>query len=127
VKDHCDAIYRVVRDGQSGETYNVGGGNQPYNIDLVTEICSILDELRPDFAPHAALMTRVSDRPGHDRRYAMDITKISRELGWVPRHNIESGLRETVRWYLDNSAWAQVIFEQAGYGTWLEKNYTKRQ
>ena len=126
VEDHCEAIYRVAKDGKPGETYNVGGGNQPYNIDLVTEICTILDELQPASAPHAALMTHVTDRPGHDRRYAMDITKIRRELGWTPRHDIESGLRETVQWYLKNSAWVQTIFEQGGYGDWLEKNYMKR-
>jgi dTDP-glucose 4,6-dehydratase len=126
VEDHCEAIYRVARDGKAGETYNVGGGNQPYNIDLVTEICSVLDELRPEAAPHAALMTHVTDRPGHDRRYAMDITKIRRELGWMPRHDIESGLRETVNWYLDNIEWVKTIFEQEGYGDWLEKNYEKR-
>jgi dTDP-glucose 4,6-dehydratase len=126
VEDHCEAIYRVAKDGKPGETYNVGGGNQPYNIDLVTEICAILDELHPASAPHAALMTHVTDRPGHDRRYAMDITKIRRELGWTPRHDIESGLRETVQWYLKNSDWVQAIFEQDGYGDWLEKNYEKR-
>jgi len=126
VEDHCEAIYRVARDGNVGETYNVGGGNQPYNIDLVTEICSVLDELRPEAAPHAGLMTHVTDRPGHDRRYAMDITKIRRELGWMPRHDIESGLRETVNWYLDNIEWVKTIFEQEGYGDWLEKNYDKR-
>jgi dTDP-glucose 4,6-dehydratase len=126
VEDHCEAIYRVAKDGKPGETYNVGGGNQPYNIDLVTEICAILDELHPASAPHAALMTHVTDRPGHDRRYAMDISKIRRELGWTPRHDIESGLRETVQWYLKNAAWVQTIFEQGGYGDWLEKNYEKR-
>jgi dTDP-glucose 4,6-dehydratase len=126
VEDHCDAIYRVAKDGQPGETYNVGGGNQPYNIDLVNEICSILDELLPSSAPHASLMKHVTDRPGHDRRYAMDITKISRELGWKPRHDIESGLRETVQWYLGNPDWVEAILKQDGYGNWLEKNYEKR-
>jgi len=126
VEDHCEAIYRVARDGRPGETYNVGGGNQPYNIDLVTEICAILDELLPGSAPHASLMTHVTDRPGHDRRYAMDITKIRRELGWTPRHDIESGMRATVSWYLDNIEWVKAILEQDGYGDWLEKNYEKR-
>ncbi|MCX6067242.1 MAG: dTDP-glucose 4,6-dehydratase, partial [Chloroflexi bacterium] len=126
VEDHCEAIYRVAKDGQSGETYNVGGGNQPYNIDLVTEICSILDELLPKPAPYAALMTHVTDRPGHDRRYAMDITKIRRELGWTPRHDIESGLRATVKWYLENTDWVQAMLEQDGYGDWLDKNYKNR-
>jgi len=126
VEDHCEAIYRVAKDGQAGETYNVGGGNQPYNIDLVTEICSILDELQPEAAPHAALMTHVTDRPGHDRRYAMDITKIRRELGWTPRHEIEAGLRETVQWYLKHIDWVSAVLEQDGYSDWLDKNYEKR-
>jgi dTDP-glucose 4,6-dehydratase len=126
VEDHCEAIYLVAKDGKSGETYNVGGGNQPYNIDLVTEICSILDELHPASAPHAALMTHVTDRPGHDRRYAMDITKIRQELGWTPRHDIESGMRATVQWYLKNTDWVQTILKQDGYGDWLQKNYEKR-
>ena len=126
VEDHCEAIYRVAKDGKLGETYNVGGGNQPYNIDLVTEICSVLDELRPEAAPHAALMTHVTDRPGHDRRYAMDITKIRRELGWAPRHEIESGLRATVEWYLSHTDWVAAVLAQDGYSDWLTKNYEKR-
>ncbi len=126
VEDHCEAIYLVVKHGKLGETYNVGGGNQPYNIDLVREICSILDELRPSGAPHANLMTHVQDRPGHDRRYAMDITKIRAELGWMPRHDIESGLRATVQWYLDNPDWVKSVLGQDGYAAWLEKNYAKR-
>ena len=85
VEDHCEAIYRVLLDGKPGETYNVGGGNQPYNIDLVNEICSILDELRPASVSYATLITHVTDRPGHDRRYAMDISKIKTELGWQPQ------------------------------------------
>ena len=126
VEDHCEAIYLVVKHGKLGETYNVGGGNQPYNIDLVREICSILDELRPSGAPHANLMMHVQDRPGHDRRYAMDITKIRAELGWMPRHDIESGLRATVQWYLDNPDWVKSVLGQDGYAAWLEKNYAKR-
>lgn len=126
VEDHCEAIYLVVKNGKLGETYNVGGGNQPYNIDLVREICSILDELRPSGAPHARLMMHVQDRPGHDRRYAMDITKIRAELGWTPRHDIESGLRATVQWYLDNAEWVKSALGQDGYAAWLEKNYAKR-
>lgn len=126
VEDHCEAIYLVVKHGKLGETYNVGGGNQPYNIDLVREICSILDELRPQGAPHARLMTHVQDRPGHDRRYAMDITKIRTELGWTPRNDIKSGLRATVQWYLDNPEWVKSVLGQEGYAAWLEKNYAKR-
>jgi dTDP-glucose 4,6-dehydratase len=126
VEDHCDAIYRVLKDGKPGETYNVGGGNQPQNIELVTSICAILDELRPDFAPHAALMRHVPDRPGHDRRYAMDISKIRRELGWAPKYDIEAGMRATVRWYLENDAWVQAVLAQDGYAAWLDVNYQKR-
>lgn len=126
VEDHCEAIYLVVKNGKTGETYNVGGGNQPYNIDLVREICAILDELRPTGAPHARLMTHVQDRPGHDRRYAMDTAKIRAELGWTPRHDLESGLRATVEWYLENQDWVKSVLGDAGYAAWLEKNYAKR-
>lgn len=125
VEDHCEAIYLVVKNGKTGETYNVGGGNQPYNIDLVREICAILDELRPAGAPHASLMTHVQDRPGHDRRYDMDITKIHAELGWQPRYNIESGLRATVEWYLENQDWVKSVLGDEGYAAWLQKNYAK--
>ncbi len=126
VEDHCEAIRRVVEAGRLGETYNVGGGNQPYNLDIVNEICAILDELHPASAPHAGLITHVTDRPGHDRRYAMDITKIRAELGWTPRHDLESGLRETVKWYLDHPQWVQATLHQQGYGEWLERNYSRR-
>lgn len=126
VEDHCEAIYRVAKEGRLGETYNVGGGNQPYNIDLVQEICAILDELHPASAPHDRLITHVPDRPGHDRRYAMDITKIRAELGWVPHHDLESGLRETVKWYLEHPEWVKAILEQNDYQGWLDKNYTER-
>jgi dTDP-glucose 4,6-dehydratase len=134
VEDHCDAIYRVLLDGAPGETYNVGGGNQPYNLDLVNEICAILDELRPfDLAQdkpastsYATLITHVTDRPGHDRRYAMDISKIKAELGWQPRHDIESGLRETVEWYLANLDWVAKISEENDFQAWMDKNYAKR-
>jgi dTDP-glucose 4,6-dehydratase len=126
VEDHCEAIYRVVRDGHVGETYNVGGGNQPCNLDLVREICAILDELRPAGRSYASLITHVTDRPGHDRRYAMDISKIRRELGWTPRHDVESGLRATVTWYLSNLAWLEAISGDE-YRGWLEKNYGSRE
>jgi dTDP-glucose 4,6-dehydratase len=93
VEDHCEAIHLVLKEGRPGETYNVGGGNQPYNIDLVMQICAILDQLHPVSSSYSSLITYVPDRPGHDRRYAMDITKIRAELGWVPRHDIDAGLR----------------------------------
>jgi dTDP-glucose 4,6-dehydratase len=93
VEDHCEAIHLVLKEGRPGETYNVGGGIQPYNIDLVMQICAILDQLHPVSSSYSSLITYVPDRPGHDRRYAMDITKIRAELGWVPRHDIDAGLR----------------------------------
>ena len=126
VEDHCEAIYRVLLDGVPGETYNVGGGNQPYNIDLVNEICAILDELQPTSVSYASLITHVTDRPGHDRRYAMDISKIKAELGWQPRHEIESGLRETVEWYRTNLDWVAKISQENDFQEWMDKNYTKR-
>ena len=126
VEDHCEAIRLVIEKGRLGDTYNVGGGNQPYNIDLVHEICILLDEIKPADKPYSSLITPVMDRPGHDRRYAMDITKIRNNLGWLPKHDIESGLRETVKWYLDNLEWVNTIISQAGYDEWLEKNYAGR-
>ena len=126
VEDHCDAIRLALEKGRPGETYNVGGGNQPYNIDLVQTICTILDELRPTNGSYFSLITHVPDRPGHDRRYAMNITKIQNELGWLPKHEIESGLRETVIWYLDNADWVKTILAQDSYGSWLDKNYAMR-
>lgn len=111
VEDHCRAIDQVLEQGQPGETYNVGGGAEKTNIWLVTQICQILDELVPesDFCPHANLITFVQDRPGHDRRYAIDFTKIEQHLGWTPQVTIESGLSKTVQWYLANRAWCQQV------------------
>ena len=126
VEDHCEAIHLVLVKGRPGETYNVGGGNQPENLEIVLQICSLLDELHPEGAPHAQFITHVPDRPGHDRRYAMDITKIKSELGWTPRHDLASGLRATVEWYLDHTEWVSAIAGQSGYGDWLEKNYSGR-
>jgi dTDP-glucose 4,6-dehydratase len=126
VEDHCEAIYRVLLDGIPGETYNVGGGNQPHNIDLVNEICAILDDLRPAPISYATLITHVADRPGHDRRYAVNISKIKAELGWQPRHDIESGLRETVEWYLANLDWVAKISQENDFQAWMDKNYAKR-
>ncbi len=126
VEDHCEAIRLVLEKGQPGETYNIGGGNQPANIEIVQQICIILDELRPEGAPHDRLITHVPDRPGHDRRYAMNITKIQTELGWTPRHNVTSGLFATVEWYLGHPEWVSAIAQQSGYNDWLERNYRKR-
>ena len=116
VDDHCRAIWTVLRGGRLGETYNIGGAAEKTNIDVVDTICALLDELRPDPAgPHARLKTFVTDRPGHDLRYAMDFSKLTRELGWNPAESFESGLRRTVEWYLANTAWCQAV-EGHGYG-----------
>ncbi len=128
VQDHCEAIWRVIRSGEIGETYNVGGNNQPPNLEIVHTICKTLDERVPDspFKPHESLIQFVVDRPGHDRRYDMDITKIGRELGWEPREWLESGLQKTVDWYLTNEEWVDVIQKQSEYQQWMDKNYQKR-
>jgi dTDP-glucose 4,6-dehydratase len=128
VEDHCDAIWTVITKGQPGETYNVGGGNQPPNLTVIQTLCDILDECRPNspYAPHASLIKYVTDRPGHDRRYAMDITKIGRELDWQPRQSLESGLLKTVEWYLSHPEWVEAIRQKGDYQQWLERNYEQR-
>lgn len=126
VDDHCEAIYLVLKDGKAGETYNVGGGNEIPNIELVNQICSILDRLQPASVPYSSLISHVRDRPGHDRRYVIDSSKIEDELGWQPRYNLETGLEETVRWYLENMDWVKKIMAEKGYQDWLTKNYDKR-
>ena len=127
VPDHCDAIREVLKAGRPGETYNIGGNSEMKNIEVVKTICSILDELRPDspYRPHASLIQYVKDRPGHDRRYAMDITKINRELGWSPKCSFTDGIRATVQWYLDNSTWIAHV-ASGEYRNWVEANYAKR-
>jgi dTDP-glucose 4,6-dehydratase len=129
VDDHSSALLRILEGGRPGETYHVGGGNQVSNIELVGQLCATLDELRPDsrHAPHSRLITHVADRPGHDRRYAMDITKIRSELGWQPARGLEQGLRETVRWYLNHADWLAAIRDRPTYREWLKENYTARQ
>jgi dTDP-glucose 4,6-dehydratase len=124
VEDHCGAIRRVLAGGRPGETYNVGGRSERRNIDVVNTICALLDSLVPDAAaiPHAKLIAFVKDRPGHDRRYAIDCSKIERELGWTPRESFESGLRKTVQWYLDNRAWVEGV-TTGEYRSWMEKQY----
>ena len=128
VEDHCEAILTILDTGRVGETYNIGGNNQPTNLKLVETLCEILDECRPAsaFIPHAALMRHVTDRPGHDRRYAMDITKIQTELGWQPRQSLASGLMKTVEWYLGHADWVEAVRKQADYQVWLERNYANR-
>jgi dTDP-glucose 4,6-dehydratase len=116
VKDHCRAIERVLEGGVPGEVYNVGGHNERTNLQVVETICALLDELVPDspHAPHASLVTFVEDRPGHDRRYAIDAGKIERELGWTPEETFESGMKKTVRWYLENRDWCESVVSR-GY------------
>lgn len=128
VDDHCESIRRVVKHGRVGETYLVGGDNQPPNIEIVKTICQILDELQPEspHTPHEKLITHVADRPGHDRRYDICIEKIQRELGWQPTESLATGLLKTVRWYLEHSEWVQSIRKQQDYQKWLESNYQKR-
>jgi dTDP-glucose 4,6-dehydratase len=128
VEDHCEAIRAVLQAGKPGETYVVGGGNQPPNLQVIRTLCEILDERLPGspYAPHERLIRFVTDRPGHDRRYAMDITKISRELGWQPRHSLASGLAETVDWYLAHPDWVEAIRKKQDYQHWLEQNYAGR-
>ena len=109
VEDHARALYKVVTEGQPGETYNIGGHNEKQNIDVVHTLCDILQELRPQQASYRDLITTVKDRPGHDRRYAMDASKIQKELGWVPQETFETGIRKTVQWYLNNLDWCQRV------------------
>jgi dTDP-glucose 4,6-dehydratase len=125
VADHCEAIRTVLKRGRPGETYNIGGSNEIKNLDVVNTICSVLDELRPNdpVVPHKNLITFVKDRPGHDRRYAMDATKIESELGWRPKETFESGMRKTIQWYLDSDAWIQSVTSGA-YRQWMATQYS---
>jgi dTDP-glucose 4,6-dehydratase len=128
VEDHCEAIRCILKGGRAGETYNVGGDNQPPNLEIVQSICALLDELRPQspHRPHTSLIKYVADRPGHDRRYAMNIAKIHAELGWKPRHTLATGLRATVQWYLEHPEWVAAIQQQGGYQDWINQNYAKQ-
>jgi dTDP-glucose 4,6-dehydratase len=111
VEDHAEALYLIFKQGRVGEKYNVGGNAEARNIDLVNELCIILDELLPNspHRPHKNLITFVTDRPGHDERYAMDFSKLKNELGWTPRTKLKDGLRQTVAWYLANRVWCDTI------------------
>ncbi|BAK78289.1 dTDP-glucose 4,6-dehydratase [Pseudogulbenkiania sp. NH8B] len=124
VKDHCSAIRRVLEAGKQGETYNVGGWNEKPNLDVVHTICAILDELQPraDGKSYTDQVTFVQDRPGHDRRYAIDARKLERELGWKPAETFESGIRKTVQWYLDNQAWVNNVTSGV-YRDWVAQQY----
>src|ERR1700728_3852034 len=124
VEDHCEAIATVLRGGQPGETYNVGGWNEKPNIEIVETICDLVDEMAPRAGgSRRALITFVKDRPGHDRRYAMDARKIERQLGWKPKATFESGIRKTVRWYLDNDEWVRNV-TSGSYRQWVATHYS---
>ncbi|MET3515273.1 dTDP-glucose 4,6-dehydratase [Pseudacidovorax sp. 1753] len=124
VKDHCSAIRRVLEAGQLGETYNVGGWNEKPNIEIVKTVCALLDELHPraDGKGYAEQITYVTDRPGHDRRYAIDARKLERELGWKPAETFDTGIRKTVEWYLANQEWVRNV-QSGGYRDWVAKQY----
>ena len=128
VEDHCEAIRLVLEKGMVGETYNVGGGNQPTNLEIVQKICDLMDELNsdPSLKPHRKLIDFVKDRPGHDRRYAMDSRKINHELEWKPSYSLTEGLRKTVLWYLNHLEWVSAIRQQREYQSWLDHNYKSR-
>ncbi|MEY2844449.1 MAG: dTDP-glucose 4,6-dehydratase [Pseudomonadota bacterium] len=128
VRDHCEAICQVLEKGTLGETYNVGGINEIKNIDVVTTICRKLDALRPraDGAKYESQITYVTDRPGHDRRYAIDPTKIQRDIGWAPAETFESGINKTVSWYLSNTEWIDTV-RSGAYRDWIDRNYADRQ
>jgi dTDP-glucose 4,6-dehydratase len=127
VEDHCSALRAVLAKGRPGEVYNIGGGAEKTNIEVVRTLCTILDELRPnaEISHYASLITFIKDRPGHDRRYAMDTRKIERELGWKPGESFEAGIRKTVQWYLDNMDWVESV-TSGEYQKWLDTNYGNR-
>ncbi|NBB35313.1 dTDP-glucose 4,6-dehydratase [Pseudomonas sp. BC115LW] len=127
VEDHARALYKVVTEGVVGETYNIGGHNEKQNIEVVRTLCALLDEMRPEspHCPHASLITYVQDRPGHDQRYAIDASKIQRELGWTPQESFETGIRKTVEWYLTHSEWVDHV-KSGSYQQWIDQNYADR-
>ncbi|MDM8517466.1 dTDP-glucose 4,6-dehydratase [Desulfobacterales bacterium HSG16] len=126
VEDHCRAIVKILQDGILGETYNVGGNCEMANIDVVNMICDILDKMAPTIEkqPHRELITFIKDRPGHDRRYAIDSTKITQKLGWKPEENFASGIEKTIKWYLDNQKWVERV-QTGEYRAWMERQYKK--
>jgi dTDP-glucose 4,6-dehydratase len=127
VSDHCTAIRRVLEAGKPGETYNVGGWNEKANLEVVHTLCDMLDAQRPKAqGSYRDQVTFVKDRPGHDRRYAIDARKLERELGWKPAETFESGIAKTVAWYLANQAWVADV-QSGAYTQWVEQNYAKRE
>jgi dTDP-glucose 4,6-dehydratase len=124
VEDHCEALRLALEGGRMGETYNIGGGGEETNLEVVRTICALLDELCPDspYAPHASLITFVKDRPGHDRRYALNCAKITRELGWTPKETLHTGLVKTIRWYLDHPEWVSAV-QTGAYREWVRRHY----
>jgi dTDP-glucose 4,6-dehydratase len=126
VEDHCHAIWTIINKGKVGESYNIGGDNQPTNLEIVKTICQIMDEFEQTNAPHARLIKYVKDRPGHDRRYAMNTKKIQSELGWKPTNKLLEGLHKTVKWYLENISWLNAIIEEKDYRNWVKINYQTR-
>lgn len=126
VEDHCDAIILAIEKGLPGETYNVGGGGEITNIDLVRKICAMMDLSVKEKAPHESLIQYVADRPGHDFRYAVDSTKIRTQLGWSPKIGLDAGLRQTVNWYLLEPEWVSEVLSRGGYAEWQKKNYEER-
>ena len=126
VEDHCDAIWTILQKGKNSESYNIGGGNQPPNIEIVKTICAILDKIEPKSEPYANLIHYVTDRPGHDRRYAMNIEKIRAQLNWQPKFDLERGLLHTVKWYLSHLDWLNAILAEKDYQNWVQINYQGR-
>ncbi len=128
VTEHCEAIRLILKSGVVGETYNIGGGNQPTNLSIVKQICALLDERFPEspHCPHERLIEFVADRPGHDLRYAMDTRKIRSTLGWQPRQTLAAGLRETIDWYIGHLDWLKAVDEQGDYQLWITENYAQR-
>jgi dTDP-glucose 4,6-dehydratase len=128
VEDHCEAIWQVLQNGRTGESYCIGGNNQPTNLEIVDTLCAILDELQPHSSGirYASLKKFIQDRPGHDRRYAMKTDKIGQELDWQPKHDLKEGMLKTVRWYLEQKDWIAAIRKQQEYQSWLDKNYAER-
>jgi dTDP-glucose 4,6-dehydratase len=128
VVDHCEALLAVLEEGRAGECYNIGGRAERTNLSLIKTLCNILDEMLPDspHRPHGKLITHVDDRPGHDRRYAIDNGKIKSQIGWKPREKLETGLGKTIRWYLDHRPWVDDV-RSGAYRDWLDLNYAKRE